>query len=496
MRTKVLLSTVALTAGMLAVPVTPASAVDNINSYQLTKAVTVNGILGHARALQRIANANDGNRAAGTPGYEASARYVERVLVRAGYDVTWQPFEFAYEEETTPTSFVQTAPAEEDYAAIRMTYSGNGSVTGSVEEIDPAPFPSTSGCEASDFAGFTAGAIALVHRGTCPFAQKAVNAEAAGAAGVVVANAGEADPETPLNGTLGEAGIVDIPVVGVSQAAGEQIAAAADGGEFSLNVDVLAEQRTTWNILADSPTGDPARTVVVGAHLDSVGEGAGINDNGSGTATILEIAEEMSELGVQNRQRIRFAFWGAEELGLLGAEHYVANLSDTELDQTYANLNFDMLGSKNYVPFVYDGDGSAFGTAGPPGSDAIETVFTDYLQKRAGGSVETAFDGRSDYGPFIAAGIPAGGLFSGAEEIKTEEQAATFGGTAGEAYDDCYHTPCDDISSLNTDALAELGDAAAHATYVMARTRTGLFPDLSRRGEARPLATTTLEGAA
>ena len=161
--------------------------------------------------------------------------------------------------------------------------------------------------------------------------------------------------------------------------------------------------------------------------------GPGINDNGSGTSTILEIAEQLAALKYTNKlqRQVRFAFWGAEEPGLIGSEYYVDHLTEAQKAKIYANLNFDMLGSPNYVRFVYDGDGSDTPDAGPPGSDAIEDIFTNYFDSKKLASDPTAFDGRSDYGPFIAEGIPAGGLFSGAEGIKTAEEAATYGGTAG-----------------------------------------------------------------
>ena len=134
----------------------------------------------------------------------------------------------------------------------------------------------------------------------------------------------------------------------------------------------------------------------------------------------------MADKGInKNLQRpVRFAFWGAEESGLLGSEHYVDSLSNANLAKIYANLNFDMLGSPNYVRFVYDGDGSSGGPSGPPGSDVIESVFTDYFDSKNLVSSPTDFDGRSDYGPFIENGIPAGGLFSGAEGIKTPAEAS------------------------------------------------------------------------
>ena len=226
-------------------------------------------------------------------------------------------------------------------------------------------------------------------------------------------------------------------------------------------------------------------TYVVGAHFDSVLAGPGINDNGSGTSTILEIAEELSEAGTKPRQKLRFAFWGAEESGLLGSEHYVEQLSNDEVGDLYANLNFDMLGSPNYVRFVYDGDGSHTPVAGPAGSGQIEDIFTRYFASQGLASEPTEFSGRSDYGPFIAVGVPAGGLFSGAEGVKTAAQQAVYGGTTGAPYDPCYHQACDTINNVSTKALFELGDAAAHATLTLARTRTGFFEDGSRRGTAR-----------
>ena len=250
--------------------------------------------------------------------------------------------------------------------------------------------------------------------------------------------------------------------------------------------------RKTVNVIADSPKGKiKGQTIVVGAHLDSVPAGPGINDNGSGSATILEIAEQLAALKYTKKlqRQVRFAFWGAEEFNLLGSQHYVDSLSQTQLDKIYANLNFDMLGSPNYVRFVYDGDGSATPDddedAGPPGSDAIEDIFTNYFDSKGLASEPTAFDGRSDYGPFIAVGIPAGGLFSGAEGIKTAEEAANYGGTAGVAYDKCYHQACDTINNLNSKALSELGDAAAHATLTLALSKTGLYPDGSRHAQAK-----------
>ena len=471
----------------------PASAVDDIDTSKLRKAVTVGGILAHERVFQRIANQNDGTRASGTPGYDASAAYVKKALKKAGYKVTEQAFTFPFFREVAPAELEQVSPTATPYETGTFDFSGSGDVTGQLVPIDvvipPTPEPSsTSGCEATDFppASATEPQVALIQRGTCFFEDKAKNAEAAGYDAAIIFNEGQPGRDELFIGTLGEP--VGIPVVGLSFADAAALYGQVQGGatvvvHVATSTEVNLDAQTT-NIIADSPGGDANKVLVVGAHLDSVVPGPGINDNGSGASTILEIAEEMSELKIKPRQKVRFAFWGAEESGLLGSEHYVNSLSDAKLAKIFANLNFDMVGSPNYVRFVYDGDGSDTPDAGPPGSAEIEEVFTSYFASQGLASAPTAFDGRSDYGPFIAVGIPAGGLFSGAEGIKTAEEATVYGGTAGVAYDVCYHQACDTINNVNTDALFELGDAAADAVLTLARTKSGFFPDGSLRQQA------------
>ena len=208
--------------------------------------------------------------------------------------------------------------------------------------------------------------------------------------------------------------------------------------------------------------------------LDSVDEGPGINDNGSGTSAILETALQMAELEIEPVNRVRFAFWGAEEDGLIGSQYYVDHLPKRDLKDIALNLNHDMVGSPNFVRFVYDGDGSAFGVDGPSGSGRIESVFVDYFASQGLATEPTEFDGRSDYDAFINAGIPAGGLFTGAEGIKTAAQAAIYGGTAGAPYDPCYHQACDTIANLSGTALDQMSDAIAHSTLVFAMTNSAV----------------------
>ncbi len=485
-----MLVTGAMVATMF-VSVSAASAVDDISTGSLRKAVTVGGIMSHERVLQRIANNHDGTRASGTPGYAASADYVKKTLKKAGYKVTEQAFDFPFYQELTPATLSQVSPTPTPYEVATFQDSGSGSVTGQVVPtmsivVPATPEPSsTSGCEVTDFVPASASEpqVAPIQRGTCSFEIKVANAIAAGYGAAVIFNEGNPGRTELVTGTLG--GPVSIPVASVSYADGVALYEASQLGPVTVVVstDTINETRTTTNIIADSPKGNRDKTVVVGAHLDSVAAGAGINDNGSGTGVILETAVQMSKLKAAPRQMVRFAFWGAEESGLLGSAHYVDTLSDQKLAAIYANLNFDMLGSPNYVRFVYDGDGSANsgGLAGPPGSAQIESVFNDYFAGKGLASAPTAFDGRSDYGPFIAAGIPAGGLFSGAEGLKTAEEAALFGGTAGAPYDPCYHQGRDTVNNLSTAALNELGDAAAHAVGTLAMTESGFFEDGSRR---------------
>jgi Zn-dependent M28 family amino/carboxypeptidase len=484
---------VVLSAGLVsASPALAGGSKGEVDTKKLTKAVQVNGILQHLRQLQTIANRNDGNRASGLPGYDASSAYVAKTLRAAGYTVRKQTFTFPFFQENSPATLTQLTPGQKTLETGVFTYSGSGSVSGPVvptkDVVIPAtPTPSsTSGCEAADFEPAPAEpSIALVQRGTCDFGVKAANAKAAGYDAAIIFNEGNPERTELTVGTLGTP--VDIPVVGLSY--DDAVALVQDvrsgGATAKVTTDTTTDlERETHNLIADWPgrTKNDDQVVVVGAHLDSVPEGPGINDNGTGTAAILEIAEQMAKTGYTKKlQRpVRFAFWGAEELGLLGSQHYVDTLSDANRAKIYANLNFDMLGSPNFVRLVYDGDGSTFGASGPAGSGQIEKVFTDYFDASGLETDPTAFDGRSDYGPFIQYGIPAGGLFSGADDVKTEEQAAIYGGTAGEILDPNYHTAADDITQINTTVLGQLADGAAHATATLTLSKKGLYGDGAR----------------
>ena len=473
---------IVLTMFMGAFTYVPVANADDINETKgFRKAVTLAGIREHQQAFQSIANANGGTRSSGTPGFDASAQYVFDRLAAAGYSPSFQEFTFAFCQEFPPATFAQTAPNAVTYAENVdfdvMTCSGSGDVTATVS----APSGDIRGCTAADFADFPAGNIALIQRGApagfpvaCTFALKTANAVAAGASGVIIFN----NVAGLLLGTLG-APVANVPTIGISLALGQELLALVPGGlTVRLAADTFAEIRTTRNVIAETPTGDPNRVIVVGAHLDSVPAGPGINDNGSGSATILEVAEVFAAQGRVARNKIRFMWYGAEEFNLLGSGFYVANLSQAERDKIELMLNFDMIGSPNFVRFVYDGNNSAGGGAvGPAGSGAIEQVFLDYFASQGLLNAPTPFNGRSDYGPFIAVGIPAGGLFTGAEGRKTAQQVIDYGGIEGAQYDPCYHAACDTFAGtggatapgLGLTALDQMSDAVAHAVLLFSK---------------------------
>lgn len=484
---------------LLSVATIPADAgprrTDN-TSAKLRAAVTEEGLAEHLEAFQAIADAHDGNRASGTEGYDASAAYVMDVLTDAGYEPTVQEFEFPYFTELAIPELEQISPLAKAYTTpddfMTMSYSGSGDVTGQVVAVDTTftppskENPVTSGCEADDFVGFPAGSIALMQRGGCTFGTKALNAQNAGAVAAIVFNTGAEGATDAFGGTLGAPETpVTIPVVGSSFAVGQEL----DGSTARVFTSTFSEYRTTFNVLAETAAGSDDNVVVVGAHLDSVEDGPGINDNGTGSAGILEVAEQMAE--VKPKNKVRFAWWGAEESGLLGAEHYVADLEENDpaaLEAIALYLNFDMIGSPNFVRFVYDGDNSRYGTdvamEGPAGSGAIEQTFHDYFASQDLPSEESAFTGRSDYGPFISVGIPAGGLFTGGDGTKTPEQQLVYGGTAGITYDECYHTPCDDIDNVDRTVLHQMSDAIAHTVLTFAMSTQAV----NGEGKGHPVA--------
>jgi Zn-dependent M28 family amino/carboxypeptidase len=431
----------------------------------LARAVTPANLRAHLVALAAIARRNGGTRAVGTRGYQQSVAYVARQLRAAGYRPKLQSFSFDLFRETRPPRFERLAPGAERYRPGRdfltLRYSGGGTVSAQVAPVEPDS--ATSGCEPSDFAAFPRGAVALLRRGTCFMFQKARNAKAAGASAVLIANEGVRGRTAPIAATLVRPGI-GMPVLMISSALGSELARSAQAGTVRVRIvlSVVSKPARAANVIADLPGRRTGGVVLLGGHLDSVANGPGINDNGSGSALVLEVARQARRLGVRPAQGLRFAFWGAEELGLVGSSAYVASLSGSQRRQLSSVLNFDMVGSRNFARFVYDGDKE------PPGSARIENAFRAYFAAHRQPVEELSLEGSSDHAPFAEAGFAVGGLFTGADERKAPGVARRYGGAAGRPYDSCYHQACDTVANVNVPLLGQMADAAAVVALLLA----------------------------
>jgi carboxypeptidase Q len=399
------------------------------------------------------------NRVFGGQAHEDTVNYLYKELKKTGYyDVYKQPQVHLW------SNAEQTLSAGgESIEAKTMTYSPSVDVSAELAVV------SNLGCKESDYPADTAGKVALVKRGECPFGDKSVLAAKAKAAATIVYN----NVAGSMAGTLGAAHSDKGPysaIVGISLADGQKLISLAEAGSATVDLWVNSQQenRTTYNVVAQTKGGDPNNVVALGGHTDSVEAGPGINDDGSGVISNLVIAKALTQYSVKNA--VRFLFWTAEEFGLLGSDYYVSNLNATELNKIKLYLNFDMIASPNYGLMIYDGDGSAFNQTGPTGSAEIEKLFEDYFDSVNLPYIPTQFDGRSDYEAFILNGIPAGGLFTGAEGIKSEANAKLFGGEAGVAWDANYHAAGDNVTNLNPEAFLINSKATAFAVATYANS--------------------------
>ena len=377
-------------------------------------------------------------------------------LRKAGYRPRFNNFTFLYFRETQPTVFERILPSARSYQAgrdfVTMRYSDGGNVNARVVPVDFSS--STSGCEATDFAGFANGSIALLKRGGCTFSQKASLASNQGAVAALIANDGSPGRTAPISATL--QGSPGLPVMVISSEVASELANLAQIGpvQVRIHMTVAITFVSAANVTADLP-GRKRGVVLLGGHLDSVANGPGINDNGSGSAVILEIARQARRLHIRPKHGLRFAWWGAEELGLIGSRNYVEGLTTAQRRRIVDVINLDMVGSPNFARVVYAGEGQ------PRGSDRIENAFRAYFRSRRLPVAEASLGGSSDHAAFAQAGIPVGGLFTGADEAKSADAARLFGGSAGQAYDACYHKSCDTVANVDFGILEQMADAAA-----------------------------------
>ena len=434
----------------------------------LRQRVSTDAMVGHLKKLQAIADGHDGTRAVGTPGYDASVDYVAELLRSKGFDVQTPGFQTRVFETEKPELTVGGTAID----ARALEYSAG--TTGVSGPLVAAPADETPGCAPADYDGIAVkGSVVLVDRGSCPFSEKQAIATKLGAVAMIVANNVD---EEKMGGTLGDNTAVTIPVISVSKADGARLRAAP--GPATIKLAASTKTINARNVIATTKTGSTRDVVMVGAHLDSVPEGPGINDNGSGVAAILETALQLGS-SPDVKHAVRFGFWGAEEIGLVGSKKYIESLNVEQLQDIALYLNFDMIGSPNPGYFTYDGDQSTALEGGespprvPEGSPGIERTFVEYLKSAGKIAEDTSFDGRSDYDGFTMAGIPSGGLFTGAEENMTAEQAALWGGIADAPFDPNYHRATDTLDHVDRTALGINGGGVAFVVGLYAQDLDG-----------------------
>jgi hypothetical protein len=455
--------------------------------------------------LQAIADANPGadghpSRNSGEPGYRASVDYVADAMRKAGYDVTIQPYTFTYTSYIGTPTLSEVSPTARTFTLVddwNPSGASEGAASGAQLAVaghtvmPPTPTPSSaSGCDPSDFAGF-AGKIALVQRGTCTFGTKVLNAEAAGAVGVVIFNEGNPGRTAAFSGSMvdssGNSFVASVPVAFTSFDVGQSLYNEVTAGKtpvMNLSIHQTVDpNRTDWNVIADSKGGDPNHIVVVDAHLDAI-YGAGMLDNGSGSVTILQIAQMMRKVHPLNK--LRFIWFGGEELGELGSKHYVNTLPADELAKIRYDLDADVMATPNYSigildPAAVDLFGRTVSKQFPPQvyepSKFARDLGVNYFDSIGKNHIFFSPVG-TDAEQFNLAGIPASGMLTGQDCCKTQEEVDLFGGSLGNyeghvpSFDGgCVDNPfrwCDNLSNNDPNVLTFMSKAFADMTVRMA----------------------------
>lgn len=438
----------------------------------LASKVTADGMFAHLRALQDIATSHNGTRPDATPGFEASVDYVAKMLRDKGFDVQTPQFERL---DTLAAGNPALTVAGRNYPvdqASLLLQTPAGGVTGPV--LRPTK---PSGCAAADYPKAARGGIAVVDDTGCSVVDKQSAAVTGGAAALVVVSAGGRNGSPPRLFETGYYERLTIPVAVAGNDGGAALRSA--NAPVRLILDTKTVKVTSRNVLAQTKTGDTHDVVVVGAHLDSVPQGPGVNDNGSGVAAVLETARQLGS-SPPVKQAVRFGFWGAEELRLAGSIDYVFGLNRDQLNDIAVYLNFDMLGSPNAGYFTFDGDQSGPASRDvsaddvPVGSAGVERTLAGYLNLAGERPADMPLGANTDYSPFLRAGIPIGGMTTGASQQKTNVQARLWGGKPGAPFDPNYHTVRDTLAAVNRDALAVMGAGVAFAVGTYANSIDGV----------------------
>eukprot|EP01061_Rhynchopus_euleeides_P045061 TRINITY_DN7973_c0_g1_i1.p2 TRINITY_DN7973_c0_g1~~TRINITY_DN7973_c0_g1_i1.p2 ORF type:complete len:544 (+),score=235.63 TRINITY_DN7973_c0_g1_i1:57-1634(+) len=452
-----------------------------------TRPPDVNGMLTTLRAFEDAAKAN-GNSRSIAKGYNDSAAYVLSQLEQYSdvFSIEKQYFTVPVSTivEEPELSLLGTDPAIKpvrcnagtgwqhyetgcEFAAVRYGGNTNGrlEVTAKVEYV-------ASPCTKEGWFTYTPGTVAMFeYPSACTTFEAVTLAQAAKAAAVLLAN---------TDGKMGVPGgrvfdsstwklgveLPSIPTLGVSASIKNAILQRAHPLAVHMVVNNEIKLHRTFNIIATTRLGNLDKVVMVGSHLDSVPEGPGINDNGSGSSLVLQVALEFAQkkkVRSTSPHALRFAWWGAEEIGLMGSRFYVDELVENfpgELAKLAGYFNFDMEAGPNYVRMVYDG-----ATAPEPaqtGSQELQHLFEDAWEALEKPYALTVMGGGSDFLPFILAGVPASGLATGAGGLKTDAERTQQGGIANTPLDPCYHAPCDTVENINKDCLADCGAALSH----------------------------------
>lgn len=444
-----------------------------VDSEKLQATISTEALKERAEKLYAIAQKSEKKyghptRVIGSPGHWATIAYIKHELGKLSdyYTIDVQKFE-AIDGQINSVSLLIDGEKPKSLLALSLTppTPGKKPVHSNLVLVD------NFGCDLSDFPkNLTEGNIALIERGECAFGNKSINAGKAGAAGAIIY-----DKDAPLHGTLGEPTGEEVPTVSISKEDAQKYIDKLKKNpkhkfETTLYVDSYIKKIKTLNVIAETIKGDHDNVVSLGAHSDSVAEGPGINDDGSGTISLLEVAKQLTKYKVNNA--VRFAWWAAEEEGLLGSYAYAQSLSPEENKKIRLFMDYDMMASPNYEYDVYDANNKDH----PNGSGDLKDLYINWYKDHGLNYTLIEFDGRSDYVGFIDAGIPAGGIATGAEKVKTKKGQEQFGGEAGKWFDPCYHQLCDDLSNPDYEAWLVNTKLIAHSVATYAKSFEG-FPE-------------------
>ncbi|KAF2262228.1 aminopeptidase-like protein Y [Lojkania enalia] len=441
-----------------------------VNSSEIQDLISGDRLLARAKKLFEIAKLgeeeyNHPTRVIGSAGHLGTLSYIYEQILQLGdyYSISNQSFP-AVSGNVFESRLVIGNQVPKSAAPMGLTPATKDKepVHGKLVLVE------NEGCQSTDFPEEVAGSVAFIKRGTCPFGTKSENAGRAGAIAAIVYNY----EKDPVQGTLGTPSPYHVASFGLSGEEAEPIIKRLKQGKYVdaiAYIDAEVKSILTVNIIAQTTEGDTENVVMLGAHSDSVAEGPGINDDGSGSLSLLEVATQLTKYSVNNA--VRFAWWAGEEEGLLGSDYYVYALPEEENKKIRLFMDYDMMGSPNFAYQIYN----ATNALNPEGSEELRDLYIAWYEEQGLNYTFIPFDGRSDYDGFIRNGIPGGGIATGAEGIKTKKEQEQFGGKAGDWYDPCYHQLCDDVGNVNMTAWVVNTKLIAHSVATYARSFKG-FP--------------------